>query len=124
MITRPVIPIFALFFGLRWLHRAAIRPTYLRVALGIIQTIRYRAGGTKPEIVDFPITVGTRVVAIGKRAKSGGSSLDKLVLMRARNAELVPIGRMPDSDKLADIVWRAVLSTAPIPPLSEMELAG
>lgn len=112
------LPVVAgLVLTLALLYRYGLRPSYVRVAPRIIQVLRYTFGRWKPEVRNYPMTAGTIVVFTEtlnsrKLTLSSGDLLDE-VSVNSRRGE-----------HFWEAFWRAILSTAPTPPLSADELLG
>jgi hypothetical protein len=104
--------------GVAWIWRSGIRPTYFRLAPGIIQVLEYRLGRGKPAIRSYPMEAGTLVVVARDRKAI------KATLLRAGQKDVLPFSQMRHSAAVIEQFWRAVLSTAPIPTLSDEELIG
>jgi hypothetical protein len=100
-----------------WVWRALIRPSYIRMAPGIIQVLKYRAGG-KPTIHAFPMTAGTLAVVTRIRKRF------ILTLSRGGVEWTLDISRLREPQQWIERTWQALLSTAPTPPLSDEELVG
>lgn len=126
---------------LAWLW--GFRPRYLRFAPGVIQVLTYSTWGKrKPLIRSYPIGAGTRVIVLapfrppmkqqggaGARAHKGFNAHIKhhsirIVLIRAGMDDVWRLGKMRSPSNVIRAFWRAVLSTAPTPPLNEHELVG
>lgn len=114
----------AIFFLVRWVWRAVLRPTYIRVAPGMVQLLRYRFAGQEPEITNFPIEAGTLAVALGAMGRRDETVLTSVVLVRGDQSMLIPLSQMGADADTRQKVWEAIMSTAPIPPLSETGLSG
>jgi hypothetical protein len=101
-----------------WVWRAALRPTYLRMAPGVIQVLEYHYRRSKPIIRSYPVTAGTLVVftRIGKSLT--------VTLSRGQDKDMLHFSRMRQPQQWVEWTWRALLSTAPTPPLSDDELLG
>lgn len=101
-----------------WTWKAVIRPTYLRSAPGVIQVLEYRYRKTKPIIRSYPMEAGTLAVFTRIRKHL------ILTLSRGADRDVLSFSRMQQPRQRIEQVWRALLSTAPTPPLSEDELLG
>jgi hypothetical protein len=66
---------------------------------------------------------GTIAVLRGK-ARGGKTSNLKLALLRGSRHDTIELWRMQQRDKAIESMWRALLSTAPTPPLSDEHLVG
>ncbi|UCC29117.1 MAG: hypothetical protein JSU86_13050 [Phycisphaerales bacterium] len=95
-----------------------IRPTYLRTAPGIIQVLVYRLLTDKPSIRSYPMEPGTLAVFTRIRKRL------TLALARDENTDVLSFWRMRQPRERVEQAWRALLSTAPMPPLSRAELLG
>ena len=104
-----------------WLHRAVLRPTYLRVAPGVVQIVSFRLWGSRPSILSFPMTAGTIAVPIPL-----GRGLRRLSLGLWRHGveDEIPLWSTRDPTAAAETIWRALTSTAPTPPLADDALVG
>jgi hypothetical protein len=104
-----------------WFWRSVVRPTYIRLAPGIVQVMTYRFGGGKPAIRSFPMKAGTvAIVAAGP----GQTKASTLTLARGEELETLPLALMRNRDEITERLCQAILSTAPTPPLSDEELVG
>lgn len=103
----------------RWLWITAIRPTYIRIAPGMIQVIEYRWRKERPTIRSYPIDGGTLVVVTNQL----WSDLS-LALMRDGNTESFALSGIRNARAVQALVWRALLSRAATPPLSNEALVG
>ena len=97
-----------------------LRPTYYRLAPGMIQVISYRWWGGEPNVRNYPMDAGT--LAIVSEVRQHGGFV--LRLRRGEQADTLSIVRKRGTDALVDRIWHALLSTAPTPPLSDEELVG
>jgi hypothetical protein len=104
--------------GVLWAWRAGIRPSYLRLAPGIVQVLQYGLRRTKPVIRSYPLTAGT-VIVVSREGK-----LIKVALGRAGQKDTLSFKHMRRPAEAIEHFWQAVLSTAPIPALSDEELVG
>lgn len=99
-----------------WIWKSGVRPTYVRLAPGIVQFLTYGPAAATPRIRSYPMLPGTLVVVSSKENtftfRRDGRE-DKLHLESTRNRK--------DS---AAALWNALLSTAPIPQMSETDLVG
>jgi hypothetical protein len=99
-----------------WIWKSGVRPTFVRLAPGIVQFLAYGPAGKTPRVQSYPMSVGTLVVVQAKppvftfRRNGLENRLDLQFVRRRQDAELA--------------VWNALLSTAPIPQMSETELVG
>jgi len=109
--------------GAMWLWRTVLRPTYIRMAPGVIQILEFRYRQSKPTIRSYPLSDGTLAILRGK-ATGGKTSNLKLTLLRGAQQDLIELWRMQKRDKAIERTWQALLSTAPTPPLSDEELMG
>lgn len=109
--------------GVSWIWRAVIRPTYLRMAPGIIQVLEFRLGRSKPVIRSYPLTAGTLAVVHGgvRKAKPFVYSLK---LARGDQKDDLPLQHMNDRARCTEMAWKALRSTAPTPPLPDDALVG
>jgi len=109
--------------GGAWVWRSAVRPTYIRMAPGIIQILQYRYRRAKPLIRSYPMDGETLAILRGKATGKKGPNL-ALTLLRADQKDTVDLSRMRKREEVAERMWQALLSTAPTPPLSDEELVG
>jgi len=117
------IVLMGLAVGGAWLWRSVIRPTYIRMAPGVIQVLEFRYRRKKPLIRSYPTDAGTVVVLHGE-ARARRSPDLKLTLMRGDQQDTIDLSRMRNSEQVIERMWQALLSTAPTPPLSDEELVG
>jgi hypothetical protein len=106
-----------------WVWRSAVRPTYIRMAPGVIQIMQYRYRRAKPLIRSYPMDGETLAILRGKATGKKGPNL-KLTLLRAERKDTVDLSRMRKREEVAERMWQALLSTAPTPPLNDEELVG
>jgi len=104
-----------------WIWRTTVRPSYVRLAPGMVQVLEYRLRGGKPVIRSYPMLPGTLVV-VRQGKKERRPSVVQLV--RGDQADVLPVSQMKDSDEAMEHIWQALRSTAPTPPLNEEELVG
>lgn len=104
--------------GASWVWNAGIRPRYYRFAPGIIQALQYSLRKQPPLIRSYPVSAGTLVLVRGM-----GRSI-AVQLARDEQSDALPIHLMHDATSVAARVWQTLLSTAPIPELSDVELVG
>lgn len=122
--ARPLLGGFAYFFVAgaialaMWIWKGMIRPTYIRMAPGVIQLLEYRYSSSKPTIRSYPIEPGT--LAIFARVRKHLM----LTLARDDSQDVLRLTRMRRSEELIRRAWQALLSTAPTPPLSDKQLVG
>ena len=106
-----------------WFWRSTIRPTYIRMAPGVIQILEFGYRKKKPAIRSYPMDAETIVFVQGPM--TGRKPMVRtLTLMRHGRKDTIPLERMRDRDKAIERAWQALLSTAPAPPLSDEELVG
>jgi hypothetical protein len=112
--------VFAMGLGgfIAWIWRGAVRPTYFRLAPGIVQMLEYRYSRSKPTIRSYPMEAGTLVVVVGKGHRVS------MTFRRFDQQDRLPLAEMRHSKQTAQRAWEALLSTAPTPPLSDEELVG
>lgn len=101
-----------------WVWKGLIRPTYVRMAPGIIQVLEFRSSRSKPTIRSYPIEPGTLVVLTRIRKRL------TLVLARGDQKTSLQLSRMQNPERRIERTWQALLSTAPTPPLSDEDLLG
>ncbi|HUU99066.1 MAG TPA: hypothetical protein VM487_25310 [Phycisphaerae bacterium] len=101
-----------------WFWRATVRPTYLRMAPGIMQALEYRHGRSKPIARSYPMEQGTLVVVTRER------NWLTLALAREQMTDIFRLHSLRDLKTVGVRLWQALLSTAPTPPLSDEELVG
>jgi len=109
--------------GVLWVWRSAIRPTYIRMAPGVVQILHYRYGRGKPVIRDYPLIAGTLVLVRGQTASHKPGHLT-LTLLRGEQKDTLELWRMRKRNAIVERAWQALLSAAPTPPLSDEELVG
>jgi len=111
-----------LILGLRavvmWPLESLLRPTYIRIAPGMIQTVRFPLARSRPVVQSFPVAPGTVVVLEGRRI------IQQLALRRASQRALLDFTFASSPETASVRIWQALLSTAPTPPLSDEELVG
>ena len=107
--------------GGAWVWRTMIRPTYVRLAPGMVQIVQFTWGQGKPTIRSYPMTPGT-VVVVQTRAVADKPTV--VTIARGENLDDIPLWQMPGRDDATERLWQALLSTAPTPPLSDEDLVG
>lgn len=119
----PLLLIFVLLIAgpvvFRWFWITVIRPTYIRIAPGMIQVIEYRWRKRRPTIRSFPIDGGTLAVFTNQL----WSDLS-LSLRRDGVTESFALSGIRNAAAVQALVWRALLSPAATPPLSDEALVG
>lgn len=108
----------ALVAGSLWIWKGVLRPTYVRMAPGIIQVLEFRYRRPKPTIRSYPMTAGT-VIVLG-----GILRVPTMWLLRGEQRDTIRFAYAQRSDERMERAWQAMLSTAPTPPLSDEELVG
>jgi hypothetical protein len=98
--------------------RSGIRPAYIRVAPGMVQFLTYPLGASKPRIRSYPMDAGT-VVLILRMGR-----MDILSIIRGKQQDQIRFREMRRGKERFKVVWQALTSTAPTPPLSDTELVG
>ena len=101
-----------------WVWKGIIRPTYIRMAPGVIQVLQYRYSKPKPTIRSYPMQPGTLAVVTRIRKHL------VLTLARGKNQDMLLFSRMQQPELKVERAWQAMLSTAPTPPLSAEQLVG
>ena len=109
--------------GVAWVWRAVIRPTYLRLAPGMIQVLEFRLGQLKPVIRSYPITEGTIALVHGGIVKDKPFAYS-LKVARGDQLDDVTVQQMKDRARCMEMAWKALRSTAPTPPLPDDALVG
>ena len=101
-----------------WIWRGMIRPTYIRIAPGIIQVLVYGYSRSKPSIRSYPMESGTIVyfTRIYKHLL--------ITLLREEQKDTISLTNMRDAMRVSERALEAIFSTAPIPAMSEDELLG
>ncbi|MGD8450454.1 MAG: hypothetical protein PVJ57_01430 [Phycisphaerae bacterium] len=123
-----VAPIFMLLCAAAtlpaaWVWRSAIRPTYIRLAPGIVQIVAFPFGRGKPNIRSYPMSAGT--VVLVQRLPGKRACLPRVItLARDGQRDDLPLHQMHGRAEVTERLWQALLSTAPTPPLSDEELLG
>ncbi len=105
-----------------WVWRTGIRPTYIRVAPGIVQVMEYRLLRRKPVIRSYPMEAGTLVLLSSRSGRPGSPAT--MVLSCGGSKDIVPIGQMRNRAEAIERIWWALLSTAPIPRMDDEHLVG
>ncbi len=103
--------------GAYLLWRYALRPTYVRVAPGVAEVLTYSLLRSAPRIRRY--TVAPDLLCI----VSQGWSRTSVTLINSRNRDEFRITARR-SAVFVDTLFRALVSTAPTPPLSREELVG
>jgi hypothetical protein len=111
--------------GVAWVWRGAIRPTYVRMAPGVVQIMEYRSRKAKPIIRSYPMDGPTLVILRGKATGENRKKHNlKLTLWRGEQSDKIELSRIRKREDVIEKTWQALLSTAPTPPLSDEELVG
>jgi hypothetical protein len=95
-----------------------IRPTYYRLAPGVIQVLVYSLSSRRPMIRSYPMEAGTLAVFTRIRKHL------ILTLARGENTDMLSFSHMDRPQERIEQAWKALLSTAPTPPLSDEALVG
>jgi hypothetical protein len=101
-----------------WIWRGMIKPTYYRLAPGVIQVLVYSLSSRRPMIRSYPMEAGTLAVFTRIRKHL------ILALARGENTDMLSFSRMDRPQERIEQAWSALLSTAPTPPLSNDSLVG
>lgn len=104
--------------GVAWVWKSGFRPTYVRLAPGIVQVIEYRLRRRKPVIRSYPMEAGTVVVFKGEKQNIS------VTLLRGEQRDVLPFGAVRKRAEKLERLWWALLSTAPTPLLSDEDLLG
>jgi hypothetical protein len=115
--------VMGLALGALWIWRAAFRPTYLRIAPGIIQVLTFQWSKPKPTIRSYPIDGHTLVVLHGPVVGKNRTP-QSMTLLRGDRSVTIEFWQMGDSLDAVNRTWHAILSRAATPPLSEECLVG
>lgn len=130
-----------------WMWRGMIRPTYLRVSPGLIEFLSYRwFWRDRAEVRSYPLTPGTNVVVMhpptftwstrwstprpDRREVHEDKMREKhpnaLVVFFERNGreERLDVTLIFQAETFRDLLWSALLSTAPIRTPSQDDLVG
>lgn len=99
-----------------WLWTGFVRPTYLRLAPGIVQVMRYRLGWGPPTIRSYRMEAGTLVVV------QRGSRRPVFTFEQGELRDTIDPNAARRAADIEEHLWWALLSTAPIPRLSAEEL--
>ncbi|MBI5863556.1 MAG: hypothetical protein HZB38_03400 [Planctomycetes bacterium] len=122
-LDHPALLLLAVVIGgpivFRWLWGAVIRPRYVRIAPGVFQILEYRWRRGAPRVTSIPIEAGTLVVVTNQLWSDLSISL-----MRDERIEAFPLSGIRNAAEIREIVWRALLTTVPTPPLSDADLVG
>lgn len=108
--------------GVAWVWRTAIRPTYVRMAPGVIQILQYRFRRARPIVRSYWMDAPT--VAIMRNRSAGKKPRLTLTLRRGPQKDKIDLWRMRKGEETIQRIWQALLSTASTPPLSDEELVG
>ncbi|MGD8450452.1 MAG: hypothetical protein PVJ57_01420 [Phycisphaerae bacterium] len=104
-----------------WVWRTMIRPTYVRLAPGVVQIVRFPFGKGKPNIRSYPMDAEAVVLVVQAPVARVPAVM---TLARGDRHDNLPVWQMSGRAGLMEQLWQALLSTAPTPPLSEEELLG
>lgn len=103
--------------GIYLLWRYALRPTYVRVAPGVVEVLTYALRRSPPRIRRYAVSPGLLCIV------SRGWARVSVTLINSRNRDAFGITARR-SEQFLDTLLRALVSTAPPPPLSREELVG
>ena len=113
---------FAGVMMVRWFWQSAVRPTYFRLAPGVIQKFTYLLRGQAPKVQSFPMAAGTMIVLHYLKRQRWGRL--RAVISDGTRHCVLTIGLIRNRKQVATDFWNSVLSTAPTPQLSQTELVG
>lgn len=100
--------------------RCVVSPSYVRFAPGVIQLLRYAPLARRPIVKTVLLDESTVVFVVGpKRAKH--EAIWRLAVCRLDVCHEIAFSA---STEQSECIWRALLSTAPTPPLSDEFLVG
>lgn len=117
------VVVIGLGVAFSWARRTLVRPTYVRLAPGMIQVLEFRIRSGKPTIREYPMIGGT-IAVVRMTLDQNKPRLVSLKLSREGHSDELPIDQMFDNARLADLTWKALLSTAATPTLPNDALAG
>ncbi|MBU0641541.1 MAG: hypothetical protein KKB50_22000 [Planctomycetes bacterium] len=133
LFTTPILPtpnaglVFLVLAGVLatvfWAWQCLVRPTYVRLAPGMVQLLEYRYRRTEPIVRSYPIDSGTTVIVRGDAA----GLLGRRISVSLRCGQHQDRFHQPVTDETRELerhIWYALLSTAPTPPLSDEHLVG
>ncbi len=103
--------------GIYLFWRYALRPTYVRVAPGVVEVLTYALGRSTPRIRRYAVSPGFLCIV------SQGWARVSVTLINSRNHDEFQVTARR-SEPIVDTLLRALVSTAPTPPLSREELVG
>jgi hypothetical protein len=104
-----------------WFWRSTIRPRYIRLAPGIVQVLEYSLFGRHQATRSYEMCAGTTVLVqqLGRARQP-----TRLMFRCGTRKDVFDLPYMRDPAAVTEAFWRAMLSTAPRPPLSDDELIG
>jgi hypothetical protein len=110
-----------LSIGIIWLWRTMVRPRYIRLAPGIVQILEYSLFDRHRATRNYEPCQGTTVLVqqLGRAEEP-----TRLVFRCGKREDVFELAQMRDRPAVTEAFWRAILSTAPRPPLSDDELIG
>ena len=109
--------------GALWLWRGVVRPTYIRLAPGMVQVLQYCHGSDTPTIRSYPMD-GATLVALRADGLNKKRWVHQVTLLRGDQLDRLDLGHMRHAKETSAKLMDALLSTAPIPPLSDEHLIG
>jgi hypothetical protein len=108
--------------GAVWIWRTGIRPTYIRMAPGIVEFLEYRGSGRKPVIRSYRMEPGTLVLLTTNLKPTPLPT--SVTLCCEGHRDVLAVGRMKNKTEAMERIWWALLSTAPIPRMDDEQLVG
>lgn len=112
----------AILIALGFIWNRHLRPTYLRIAPGMLQVLQFATWrGRLPEIRSYPIEAGT-IVVFDRRREASPTVV--VYLLRNGLIDTIHLTNRRLREEALERIWQAIMTTAPTPPLSEEELVG
>jgi hypothetical protein len=88
--------------SIMWAWRTTVRPSYVRLAPGMVQVLEYRLRNSKPTIRSYPMLPGTLVVV---RQDIKGRRPLSVQLLRGDQADILPVSQMRNPDDAMQRIW-------------------
>lgn len=135
-----------MIFLIMLLWRGLFRPTYVRVAPGVVEFLCYRwFWYRRAEVCRYPIEAGATIVIcewISYKSLRGGGKWDEksgrwqpsgrwsaersttIGFFRGERHDTIHLGSALRPREILDVLWKAIFSTATAPVMSDEELLG
>lgn len=116
----PLLGVLGLIAGGVWFWKYKVSPRYVRFAPGVIQFLQYASFARWPCVKTVPLDEHAIVFVWTPQQPSRQRSWRIAVCRHDECTEIVFFASQEESES----IWRALISTAPTPPLSDEFLVG